>query len=349
MRYSSSVVFFFVSLLAASRASPVVISNVSPRRDTAGAILDAHDSKIVLVGGVYHWFAASYGNCTEPAGNSGCASVAIGACGFQTNHNVTLYTSPDLVTWTNQGVVFGAAGVLPPQSVLFAPKTVYNARTQTWVMWFNYITETFANSFYGVATSASPTGPFAVVNRDVALRFQDNGDENIFVDDDGTGYVIYTTLSQGHAMSIERLSENFTTSLGAAASSGTFGDAGVEAPMMFKRGAIYYALFGSCCCYCGSGSQVSVYTAAAALGPYTKQAGGPLPNLFSQSTDIFNYVDAAGETNFLYVGDHWQSAPDRLKSHDFTVWAPLSFADNGALSSKGFQDSFTVDVAPAGE
>ena len=325
-------------------AAPVTISNVVPRRDTDGAILDAHDSKVVFKDGLYHWFAASYGNCTEPAGNSGCASVAIGACGFRTDHNVTLYTSTDLATWTNAGVVFGAAGLLPPNSVLFAPKTVFNAQTGQWVMWFNYITNTFSQSFYGVATSDKASGPFTIVNKNVALRYQDNGDENIFVDDDGTGYVIYTTLSAGHAMSIERLSPNMTTSLGASASSGTFGDGGVEAPAMLKRNGIYYAVFGACCCYCGAGSQVSVYTAKAALGPYTKQAGGPLPTLHSQSTEIFAYTDDAGVQQFMYIGDHWQSAPDQLKAHDFTVWAPLAFAADGTLSSAGFADNFTVDV-----
>jgi hypothetical protein len=40
---------------------------------------------------------------------------------------------------------------------------------------------------------------------------------------------------------------------------------------MFKRGNVYYATFGSCCCYCQSGSPVSVYTATSPLGPYTKR------------------------------------------------------------------------------
>ena len=114
--------------------------------------------------------------------------------------------------------------------------------------WFNYIVETFSNSFYGVATSSDPAGPFTVVNHNVALQFTDNGDEGLFVDDDGTAYVIYTTLSHGHSISIERLSDNYTTSLGAAASSGLFGQSFVEAPALFKRKGIYYATFGSCWC-----------------------------------------------------------------------------------------------------
>jgi hypothetical protein len=312
-----------------------------------------------------------------------------------------------------------------------------------------------------------------VVNHNLALVYQDNGDEGIFVDDDGSAYIIYTTLSKGHSISIERLSANFTVST--LVSSGIFGDSFVEAPALFKRGSIYYATFGSCCCYCESGSEVHVYTAASPLGPYTKRnvlgalppspppsssssssagllpqpaavangtisvlsavfgancgksadltaaAGAacngssncswaacicgttgcpsappgctadpdygcakeltvswrcsgdsapqpraayippeanniwaqiscfpapppaPLP-FHSQQTDIFWYLDSTGQRQFMYVGDHWQSAPDGLKSHDFTVWAPLVFSADGNVSSPGFLSNFTVDV-----
>jgi beta-xylosidase len=109
---------------------------------------------------------------------------------------VTLYTTKDFVSWTNEGVAFSATGNLPPNSVLFAPKTVYNAATKLWVMYFNYITDSFSNSYYGVATSPVPQGPFQLVYPNVALRYSDNGDENIFVDDDGTAYIIYTSIAQ---------------------------------------------------------------------------------------------------------------------------------------------------------
>ena len=132
--------------------------------------------------GVFHWWAASYGSCIEPAGDNGCATVAVGACGFQTNHNVTLFTSTDLVHWENRGVAFHAEGNLPPNSVLFAPKTVYNPHTQMYVMWFNYIVNTFSVSLYGVAVSPTPEGPFVLkVDQVKTLRYSDDGDEGLFV------------------------------------------------------------------------------------------------------------------------------------------------------------------------
>lgn len=132
--FAAAVALAVLGSLSASHGAPVTISNVVPRRDTSNAILDAHDSKLNFHAGLYYWHAASYGNCTEPKGANGCAAVGVGNCGFQTDHNVTLYTSPDLVTWTNAGIAFSATGNLPPHSVLFAPKTVYNAQTQQWVM-----------------------------------------------------------------------------------------------------------------------------------------------------------------------------------------------------------------------
>lgn len=153
-------------------------------------------------------------------------------------------------------------------------------------------------------------------------------------------------------MSIERLAPDYLSSLGASdpsQSSGVFGDTFVEAPALFKRGSIYYATFGSCCCYCGAGSVVSVYTATSPLGPYVKRGelAGPsdVPAFGSQQTDVFSYTDDTGAQQFMYVGDHWQSAPDHLKAHDFTVWAPLSFTADGNVTTVGFQSEFTVDVA----
>lgn len=327
-------------------AATVAISNILPRRDTDGNIMDAHDSKIIHHEGLYHWFAASYGSCVEPKSpRTGCAGGGVGSCGFRTDHNVTLYTSPDLVTWKRQGVVFGAAANLPPQSVLFNPKAVYNPATQQWVLWFNYIVDgSFGRSYYACATSRTASGPFALSNRNVtSLQYSINGDQNLFVDEDGQGYIIYTNIGTWHhRISIERLTSNFTESLGHMASSGIFGEAYVEAPMMFRRGEVYYAAFGRCCCYCEAGSVVTYYTATSPLGPYTKRAS--LGQLHSQSTDIFPFWKASGEAGYMYLGNHWQSAPDRIMGHDYTVWAPLLFGKDGNITTAGFVDSFEVSV-----
>ena len=49
----------------------------------------------------------------------------------------------------------------------------------------------------------------------------------------------------------------------------------VEAPSLFERNGIYYALFSWCCCFCKQGSGIIVHTAPHPLGPWTVQAVGP--------------------------------------------------------------------------
>ncbi len=70
--------------------------------------MDIHDGNTFYNpdDGLYYYFGASYGDCKEPSGNTGCKPTSIGACGFQVNHNVSLYTSPDFSTWDFKGHVF---------------------------------------------------------------------------------------------------------------------------------------------------------------------------------------------------------------------------------------------------
>jgi len=46
-----------------------------------------------------------------------------------------------------------------------------------------------------------------------------------------------------------------------------------EAPSIFQRNGVWYALFGHCCCFCYQGSGLFVHTAPHPLGPWTAQQG----------------------------------------------------------------------------
>jgi len=65
------------------------------RFDTDGNALDAHDGQIALFNGTYYLYGTSYD------------------CGYQYQHNSTfcgfkVYSSPDLVHWTDKGPVVNA-------------------------------------------------------------------------------------------------------------------------------------------------------------------------------------------------------------------------------------------------
>jgi hypothetical protein len=334
----------------------VTISNVVPRTDTTGAILDAHDGKVIAdpAGGGYLWYAASYGDCKEPAGPSGCAGAAPGSCGFRLDHNVSLFSSPDLSTWTAHGPVLQAAATGLGDAVLFCPKVLYNSATKTFVMWFNWIEGSdFSQSFYAVATAPAATGPFTVVVPKVTtLAFADTGDFNVFQDTDGTAYIIYTAHITGsgatHLMSVEQLTPDYLGSLGNKSSSGFFGAGFVEAPTLFRiSDGVYGAAFGQCCCYCESGSPITLYTAPHPLGPWATQnvlGTGAGDAISAQSTDIFAWTDADGASRLMYIGDRWQSSPDGIKGSDFTYWYALNVTGPGSIAAMQDVANFTINI-----
>ncbi len=59
-------------------------------------------------------------------------------------------------------------------------------------------------------------------------------------------YATISPTAQGHNMSVELLTPDFLNST--LRNSGFIGNNFVEAPALFKRGHVYYAVFDHCCC-----------------------------------------------------------------------------------------------------
>jgi hypothetical protein len=344
-------------------ASTVTISNSAPRTSPSGAILDAHDGKVTLHAGTFYWHAMSYGGCTEPAGPNGCADwAAPQACGFRYDHNVSLFTSTDLVHWSEPTTVFSAASDLGvPGAVVYAPK-VLRRGDGTWVLWVNWNTvrkgfngsgSPWAQSYYATATAPSPEGPFVLATLRVNSRYASVGDLNLFSSGGAEAYVIYTgnlapSYSSRFVMSVEQLTADWTDSLGAAASSGPIDAAvlSVEGPAAFRTpDGTYHAVYGKTCCFCANGTRaLTEYTAAHPLGPWSRQGVVGDIYLGAQSTDVFAYANGAGQPAFLYYGNRWQTSPDETKGHDFTLWAPVTFGARGAMEAIQRLDCFNITL-----
>ncbi len=78
------------------------------------------------------------------------------------------------------------------------------------------------------------------------LSYPGNGDGSLFVDDDGTGYYIYTSIREGYTIHIERLTPDY---LGVTGESSSVLAVGGEAPVLFRRNRFYYALFRAFCAF----------------------------------------------------------------------------------------------------
>lgn len=348
-------IFCLLSAIAGTLAASSTVSNIIPRRDTAGKILDSHDGNVIespTTPGLFYLYAAGYGDCQEPKGLNGCSSWCDGCgCGFYYNHSVTLYSTTDFNTWTDHGNVL-PLGYPRPNAVLFSPKVLYNAANKEYVMWYNLVPP----YNYATATSPSPFGPFTTISNTTAMSTQfghlsnnsDVGDFSLFQDDDGTAYILYS--SHAHVQ-VERLTPDYYSStwITTGDTSGVF-PKGNEAPAMFKNNGVYYALISDSCCFCGQGGQVRAFQAAAPLGPYTYTGDITLgDNPFktgtvttsSQQTNVFRVGN-----QLIWQGDRWQSAPapTRYKGEDFTSWFVLGFEASGAVSNITWQDSITIEL-----
>ena len=286
-------------LLACSglaRGKRVVIDNTQPRLGTDGAIINSHDGTIRWLEGRWWVHAASYGAdpggaglCDDPP-HTGCEQTE-DACGFHPNHNVSVFSSPDLSSgsWTGHADALRCAE-LPDCKILYRPHLVWNPTTKLYVLFYNYVTQSQVGvSRIGAATSPHPDGPWTLRTNAIAtarpyLPSNHNasmGDFDVLVDTDGAAYIVFSF----GPMSIEKLRPDFLGSAGVNASfpGGEFGgtvlpeDFFCEAPSLWRhKPGKYFLTTGYCCCFCFQGSGMITYTAPHPLGPWRRQGATDL-------------------------------------------------------------------------
>jgi hypothetical protein len=242
--------FCLSALAAAAHGKSVLINNTAPRLDEHGQILDGHDCTIrVLPNGTYVMHTIEYGLCVAPA-KLGCDQTP-DKCGFRNNHNVTVWTSPDLSSgsWHKVGNAFDFTA--RPAGLIFRPDAIFNPVTQQWVLWYN---QASGGNIYITSVSDSFFGPFQDFRpSNCTNAVWTGGDFHLFVDPaDSQGYVIWTGMSSApndHKIRVSKLTADMRDVVpDAGSSTWTFAENFTEAPMLFERGGLYYAVFGHCCC-----------------------------------------------------------------------------------------------------
>ena len=298
-------------------------------------------------------YAMKYALCRDGGNVQGCAKNK-SSCEFRTDHNMSVYTSANLTSssWEWQ------ADLLPnsiPTAVYFRGKVLRNRASAQYVLWI------FGGDSLIVATATSPVGPFALnsVRKSNEVLLHKTGDFSFMIEADdaggnggtvGTAYIIYNADMKG--ICIEQLAPDYLSSLGvsnpALYSSGVIGAPQTEAPTLFERNGLYYALFDHLCCVCSYGSGVQVHTAAAPLGPYVyrgqvgRSATG-VPTTHAQQCWVMQ-LPAGSTPEYVWIGDRWGSAPDSLHGHDLTYWQPLRFSENGSVAEFEWLDSFEIEL-----
>ena len=261
----------FAALVIATPASaqapfsPTIVNGdergATIRFDVDGNAIDAHDGEIQRVGNRYFLYGTSYG-CGNEWQRPGSPF-----CGFRS------YSSTDLVHFKDEGPLFDATGPGWQSRCnggtygCYRPHVSFNPRTQRYVLWINTYD---VPQGYHAFESTSPSGPFTevavpklAVNGGIPPGVN-NGDHDLFADEDGNAYLAYTDWRRGGDIVVEQLDERWTSGSGRYT---RLGVTATEAPSLFKRDDRYYlTLSDPNCGYCTTGT--SYLTADSPLGPW---------------------------------------------------------------------------------
>ncbi len=120
-------------------------------KDTDGEHINAHGGGMLFEKGIYYWYGEF-----KTAGKVGNTALV----------GVSCYTSKDLYSWKNEGIVLKVETDLKSEitkgCIIERPKVVFNKKTGQYVMWFHLELkgQGYNAARAAVAISDSPKGPF---------------------------------------------------------------------------------------------------------------------------------------------------------------------------------------------
>ncbi|MCR4636713.1 MAG: glycoside hydrolase family 43 protein [Butyrivibrio sp.] len=252
-------------------------------------------------------------------------------------------------------------------SIIERPKLLYNAKNNNYVLWFHADGPTdksrssYAAASAGLAIARSPFGPFKFIDRyrlntcppDQEDFYPDSKgmarDMNLFVDDDGSAYIIYSS-EENLTLYISKLNDDYTY-LENDPSKAVYGrdfirlfpGAQREAPAMFKRRGKYYLITSGCTGW--APNQARYYMADSVMGEWTNMGdpckGDTTHTTFdSQSTCVFNAcAGEEGKERYIYLGDRWNSS--KLSDSSY-LFLDIEFMDDDRLEIS-YQERGLVD------
>ncbi|KAL8167737.1 hypothetical protein V2J09_009236 [Rumex salicifolius] len=289
--------------------------------DTEGNPIQAHGGGILYDNRLskYFWYGEYKDGPTFRAHKKGAARVDVMGVGC--------YSSKDLWSWKNEGIVLGAEKTnenhdLHVSKVLERPKVIYNERTGKYVMWMHIDDSNYTKASVGVALSDSPTGPFNYLYSRRPHGF-DSRDMTVFKDeDDGVAYLIYSSEANTE-LHVGPLTEDYLEV--APVMRRVLVRQHREAPAVFKHEGTYYMLTSGCSGW--SPNEVAAHAAVSMLGPW-ETLGNPCigankafreTTFFSQSSFVLPVPGLPGY--LIFMADRWNPADLRDSRY---VWLPLT-------------------------
>lgn len=357
-------------------------------KDTEGKQIQAHGGQIQKFGDTYYWYGEDKTRGGRPIDGVRAYSskdlyhwtdegtvlkVMENREQFETDEYFrTLYSSCDDGAKDKVYLNLRASNCIVER-----PKVLYNEKTGKYVMWFHSdgpesgkeedsSASRYSRAMAGVAVSDTPDGPFRYVDSFKlhwvdgyagVQRRGDSRDMNLFQDEDGSAYIIYSSEMNAY-LYIAKLSDDYlgletpagkvTPEAGKSGDGETWQarilpDTSREAPAVFRSGEYYYMITSGTS---GWDPNPAKYYRSKDLMAEKWEAmgdpceGGSKTTFGSQSTCVMPVDPENGF--YLYMGDRWKNGD--LKNSSY-VWLPLIVNADGTVMIKNY-DEWNLEETP---
>jgi hypothetical protein len=204
---------------------------------------------------------------------------------FYTMNDWRLYSTTDMVNWTDHGspasyrtFTWGTGDAWAPQGI---------ARNGNYYLYVPLNNATGAR--IGVGVSDKPEGPFMdPLGRELAASGSGNIDPTVFIDDDGQAYMYWGNETLRYV----KLNSDMTSYSGSVTNVSLSGF--TEGPWFYKRGSLYYLVYAAL-----TGTEkISYATSNSPTGPWTFR--GDIMGAGPTFTNHAGIVDYEGHSYFFY-------------------------------------------------
>ncbi len=359
-------------------------------KDTDGNTIYSQGGGIFKFDDTYYWYGVKYEEAVAYAENPrkyySSSDIFVG---------ITCYSSKDLKNWTYEGLVAEPEDVYNEEIMgTTKPYSINNGKT-TWLdgdevknsaVWVGRLGVTkledgtyallvqhecadYTNGIDGdtdqwskqvlVMTADSPNGHFTWNNRinmKSAIGTTNTGDQTVFVDDDGTGWLVYSYGSGRGKMYLSKIEWNEdTTKVVLGDPYMVYSGEGREGNCMFKYDGKYYLCASDLYGWNAShGYYMTIDPGEMTLEKYLKSDSfKPATSLelmdgtsddfcHVSQTGFFYTVQGSGQTTVIFCGDRW--ADFAGNGLGYNQWCPLSFDAEGTPYFNSLS-AWNMDVA----
>jgi hypothetical protein len=247
---------------------------------------------------------------------------------------VNLYRSPDLVHWTfvKQILKHSSNALIDNNATVERAKLLRNPKTGKWVMWMHYEGHNaYSVAEVAYATADSIDGDFVFQDHFRPMNL-DSRDLNVYQDDDGSAYLLCTTLGN-QDVSLFSLDSTYTKVVKEVYRGSASNNFQCEGHSIVKSGGRYFWIMSLCSGWDFNDNHY--FYASNLAGPWTS-GGNIAPSgakTFESQVGWALPMPGNNGTDFVFMGDRW-SVPNFSMSR--MVMLPMKVS--GTALSLSWQD-----------